>query len=109
MRPGIDPKVEIQWAMEELAMLSQNDLERERYKARIKVQRDELSRLESARTEGLEQGLERGLERGELIGTIHAYQKMLKQTLTSKEQLLALSLDQLQQLAQQLEQGMPSR
>src|SRR5712671_5084643 len=50
----------IQRAMEELIVLSQNDLERERYLARVKVQRDELSRLHSAREEGLEQGLERG-------------------------------------------------
>jgi len=40
---------EIQRALEELTVLSQNDLDRERYEARLKLQRDELSRLYSAR------------------------------------------------------------
>ena len=45
-------------------MLSQDDLERERYLARVKLQRDELSRLYSAREEGREEGWEKGREEG---------------------------------------------
>jgi predicted transposase/invertase (TIGR01784 family) len=54
---------QIQLALEDLEMLSQDDLERERYLARMRVLMDEESRLHSAREEGLEQGLEQGLIR----------------------------------------------
>jgi hypothetical protein len=82
-------------ALEELTVLSQNDLERERYLARVKLQRDELSRLHSAR--------EDGLQAGERIETIHAYQRLLKRPLTPREYLLERPLTELAQLAQQLE------
>ena len=93
-------------------MLRQNDQERERYLARVKVQRDELSRLVSAREEGLEKGREEGLEKGlekgreegQLIGTIHTCQRLLKRPLTPHEQLMQLPAAELQQLAEQLEQ-----
>lgn len=68
--PASLDKPEIRKALEELDMLSQDDLERERYKARLKVQRDEKSRLESALSEGLERGLERGREEGREEGTL---------------------------------------
>lgn len=55
---------EIVKALEDLEMLSQDDLERERYLARMRVLMDENSRLHSAREEGLEQGLEQGLQQG---------------------------------------------
>src|SRR5258708_4013857 len=95
-RPVALPTPEIQQAMEELIVLSQTDLERERYLARVKVQRDELSRLHSAREEGREQG--------EALGAVHAYQKLLRQPLTPREELLQQSLEELQQLARRLEQ-----
>jgi predicted transposase/invertase (TIGR01784 family) len=41
----------IQRAMKELAMLTKDEIERERYEARVKQQRDEVSRLRSARQE----------------------------------------------------------
>src|SRR5438132_13173652 len=61
-------------ALEELKMLTQTDLERERYEARRKAQLDEntfvkVARLEG-RDEGREQGREEGRERGEQIGII---------------------------------------
>ena len=69
---------EIRQAMEELNVISQNDLERERYLARVEVERDQLSRLDSAREEGLVEGLKKGREEGrqegQLIGTIHLCQ-----------------------------------
>ncbi len=91
---------EIRQALEELNVLSQNDLERERYLARVKVQRDELSRLASAR----EDGREEGREQGKLIGAIQTCQDLLKQPLTPTEQLLKLPIADLQRLVEQLKQ-----
>lgn len=87
---------EFRQAMEELTMISQNDLERERYLARVKVERDELSRLVSAR------------EEGQLVGAIHVCQRLLKRPLTPIEELLKLSLADMRQLSQQLEQELRS-
>jgi predicted transposase/invertase (TIGR01784 family) len=95
---------EIQQAMEELIVLSQTDLERERYLARVKVARDELSRLHSAREEGRQEGRQEGLEKGEVIGIVHTCQKLLHQPLTPREELLQQPLEELQQLARRLEQ-----
>jgi predicted transposase/invertase (TIGR01784 family) len=81
---------EIHHALEELNVLSQNDQERERYLARVKMQRDQLSRLASAR------------EEGRLMGLIQAYQEMLHQPVTPSEQLRDVPLEQLHELAQQL-------
>ena len=58
-------------------MLSQDDLERERYLARVKLQRDELSRLYSAREEGREEGWEKGREEGYRTGSIEEMRKIL--------------------------------
>ena len=91
---------EIQRAMEELIVLSQNDLERERYQARVKVQRDEQSRLHSAHEEGI--------EKGELLGAISLCQRKLHQPVTPKSELRQLSLEELQQLAATLEAQLPS-
>jgi flagellar biosynthesis/type III secretory pathway protein FliH len=88
---------------EELNVVNQSDLERERYLARVSVQRDELSRLDSAREDGRKQGHQQGLQRGELLGLIHAYQRLLKQPLTAREELLQRPLPELQQLVQELE------
>jgi predicted transposase/invertase (TIGR01784 family) len=93
---------EMHRALEELTVLSQNDLERERYLARVKMQRDELSRLHSAREDGLEAGREEGLLKGQWIGAIHTYQSILQKPLTPHERLLALPPADLEQLAQQL-------
>jgi predicted transposase/invertase (TIGR01784 family) len=81
----------IQQAMKELKMLTQDDLERERYEARIKLQRDASSRVAAARIEG------------SLIGRIQMCQSLLKRPVTSEEELLAMSLEQLQRLVDQLQ------
>jgi hypothetical protein len=91
---------EIRQAMEELIVLSQSDLERERYLARVRLERDERSRLRSAR----EDGLEKGREQGKLIGVIHLCRDLLQRPLTPREQLVTLPVEQLRQLAQQLRQ-----
>jgi predicted transposase/invertase (TIGR01784 family) len=55
-------------ALEELKMLSQSDLERERYEARRKAQLDHNTFLKEARMTGLEQGLEQGRQQGRQQG-----------------------------------------
>jgi flagellar biosynthesis/type III secretory pathway protein FliH len=89
--------------MEVLDMLTQDEVERERYRARVKAQRDHISFVQDAREEGLEKGRaeglvkghaeghQAGLQQGELIGQIHAYQRLLKLPLTPREELLAHS------------------
>ena len=77
-------------AMEELKMLSQTDLERERYEARRKAQLDYNTGMNWARMQG------------EKIGVIHLSQRLLNQAETPTEQLAALSLDELSQLADEM-------
>jgi predicted transposase/invertase (TIGR01784 family) len=62
---------EIQQAMEVLTMLTQSDLERERYEARLKLERDRISfekRMQRLATEGREQGRAEGREEGRAEG-----------------------------------------
>jgi hypothetical protein len=77
-------------AFEELKMLSQTDLERERYEARRKAQLDYNTGMKMARLEG------------ELIGRIHAFEHLLQRPETPTEQLLALSLEDLTRRADEL-------
>ena len=55
-------------------MLTQNDLERERYEARLKMQRD----ISTALAEARDEGLERGRKEGQLVGQIHFCQRLLQ-------------------------------
>lgn len=86
---------QVQRALGELTMLTQSDLERERYEARLKWQRDERSRLTSAREEG---------RREEVLKRIHLCQRLLRQPLTPAEEVLALPPEAAQRLAEMLEQ-----
>jgi predicted transposase/invertase (TIGR01784 family) len=106
-------------AMEELKMLTQTDLERERYEARRKWQLDYNTGLKVARMEGHEEGREKGLEegrekgreegreeglqRGEKIGTIHLCERLLQRSETPTPQLAQLSLEDLTRLAEDLQ------
>jgi predicted transposase/invertase (TIGR01784 family) len=119
----------IQQAVEVLTVLTQDELERERYEARLKAQRDHASftnyaqdlakrelekglqqGLEKGRKEGLEKGRKEGLQKGELVGRVHAYRDLLQQPLTPAEELLALPLDQLARLTEDLKrQARPRR
>ena len=76
-------------AVEELKMLTQTDIERERYEARRKAQLDHNSAMISAR------GKARRL-------ALSDYEQMLQQPETPEEQLLALSLENLNRLADEL-------
>ncbi|HZK82431.1 MAG TPA: Rpn family recombination-promoting nuclease/putative transposase [Humisphaera sp.] len=86
-------------AVEELKMLTQTDIERERYESRRKAQLDHDSAMGHARR----QGELSGEIIGEKIGAIHAYERMLHRPRTLKEHLLTLSLDDLTRLADDLE------
>jgi hypothetical protein len=61
-------------AMGELQMIAQSDLDRERYEARLKLQRDISTALAEASDEGREQGLEQGLEQGRKEGQVEQIQ-----------------------------------
>jgi predicted transposase/invertase (TIGR01784 family) len=82
-------------ALEELTMLTQSDLERERYEARRKAQSDYNTGMKVARLEGRAEG--------EKIGIIHFCERMLNRPQTPTEQLAGLSLDELTRLADELQ------
>ncbi len=92
-------------AMEELRMLAQNDLEREKYEARLKYQRDEASRLHGAR----QQGEQSGVELGVLMGRVQSYEEVLKVELTPAVLLRAMPLEQLRELADRLKTQLAGR
>jgi hypothetical protein len=80
-------------------MLTQSDLDRERYEARRKAQMDQNTLLRVARMEGFEEGLEKSreerLEKGRLIGTIQICERVLRRPESPTEQLSALSPEDL--------------
>jgi predicted transposase/invertase (TIGR01784 family) len=80
--PALGAVEEIRRAMGELLMISQTDLERERYEARLKFQRDWSSSLRGAREDGLDQGR----KEGEVIGQIHAFERLLRRAETPATQ-----------------------
>jgi predicted transposase/invertase (TIGR01784 family) len=77
-------------AMEVLRMVTQSDLERERYESRLKFQRDMNARMREAQ------------EGGVLIGRVQAYEHFLKVGPTPVETLREMSLEQLSALADRL-------
>jgi flagellar biosynthesis/type III secretory pathway protein FliH len=96
--------------VEELKMLTQTDLERERYEARRKAQLDYNSGLISARMEGKEEGRMEGEEKGRseaeriaAIRLIHLCERLLQRSEYSKEELDRLSLSELTRLGNDLE------
>jgi predicted transposase/invertase (TIGR01784 family) len=108
----------VRQAMEVLRMFTQDELERDRYENRMKAERDRISFPESIRQHALEQGLAQGLAEGRaagraegraegfregLLARIHLCQRVLKQPLTPREELLALPLAELQAQAEALE------
>ena len=64
-------------------MLKQNELEWHRYQDRMKAERDHVQRMNDA------------YENGELVGQIHACQRLLKLPITSRAELLALPFEEL--------------
>ncbi len=88
-----------QHAFKELKMLTQDDLERERYESRQKAIRDQISLLEGAR----EQGIKKGRKEGQLIGRIQLCEQLLNRPSTTHEHLAALSLEELRERADALQ------
>jgi predicted transposase/invertase (TIGR01784 family) len=78
-------------ALEELQMLTQSDLERERYESRRKAQLDHNTIMEVARLEG------------EKIGVVHLCERLLNRRETPTQELSALSLEELTRLAEELQ------
>jgi predicted transposase/invertase (TIGR01784 family) len=59
--------------------------------------------IERGVEKGIEQGIEQGIRKGVVIGAIRTLQKVLRQPIASQEELLLLSLEELQLRAQQLQ------
>jgi flagellar biosynthesis/type III secretory pathway protein FliH len=95
-------------------MVTQSDRDRARYEERFKAQLDARSLHKAAedtgihkgreqgRQEGRQEGLEEGRREG-FIERIHAYQEMLRQPQTSRDELLALGAAELERMVEQLE------
>jgi hypothetical protein len=84
-------------------MLSQTDLERERYEARRKWQLDYNTGMRAARLEGREEGEQIGQARGEQIGRIHQCERLLRRPQTPTDQLATISLEELTRRADELQ------
>ena len=82
-------------------MLKQSDIERERYEARLKAERDRGSSLLAAEQRGEQRGEQRATQR-ELIERVQIFQDLLKQPQTPAETLSTLPLEELRALANQL-------
>jgi predicted transposase/invertase (TIGR01784 family) len=87
----------VQRAMEVLEMLSQNDVERERYRARLKWEREQTAYVDEAR------------EQGEWIGRIHFAQELLNLPETPRAELGSLSIEELQMRVRALGQQLHAR
>ena len=90
-------------------MLTQNDLERERYNARVKLARDERGLLKAAMEEGLKKGRLEGEAKGQLIGRIRVFEELLGHPASSDDQLAQLSPAELQQQAERLAEQLRQR
>ena len=108
---------EVGKAIQELEIMNQTNLERERYLARQKAQRDELWKenwykrqhsdglekgLKDGLKEGLEKGLKKGLVVGEIIGEIRMCQSLLTQPPEAREVLAELSESELNRKLEEL-------
>jgi predicted transposase/invertase (TIGR01784 family) len=98
---ALEQHPQVRRALEELQMLTQTDLERERYEARRKWQFDYNTGLKVARMEGREEGREEGRVE-EKINTIHLLEGLLHRPATASEELAQRTLDELSQLIDQL-------
>ncbi len=81
-------------------MMTQSELEQERYEARLKMQRDINTALKEARDKGRAE---------ELAKRIHRDQHRLHGSATAESELRALPLPQLEQLAEQLDDEIGQR
>jgi hypothetical protein len=92
---------EVRWALGDLTMISQSDLERERYESHLKLQRD----IYTALAEKLDEGMEKGRAEGRAEGwrdDIRYLNEVLGHEVIPPEQLAALSLPELESLVARL-------
>jgi hypothetical protein len=77
-------------------VLTQSELERERYNDRQKKLRDDSWLPKALREAAVDEGRAEGL-----IGQIHAFEEVLRREPTPREKLERMSIEQLQSLAEQ--------
>ena len=75
-------------------MITQSEVEKQRYESRLKAQRDLKAMQIDFRAEGRAEG--------EVIGRIRAYQELLGETPSTDQELLGRTVDQLTQQARDL-------
>jgi predicted transposase/invertase (TIGR01784 family) len=96
----------IKKALEELKMLTQTDLERERYEARRKAQLDHDSMINAARREGQQEGRQEGLKEAQIV-YIETFERMLGRAETPAAELRARAVEELAQIAEDLLSKLP--
>ncbi len=105
--------IEFSKAAEVLEKVSKNPQQRQQYEARLKFQRDEAARLESAHSEGLLEGLLEGIEKGrvegELLGQIKLLQSLLEVSRPTRTQLKKYTEVQLSELVDELKRQLRTR
>jgi predicted transposase/invertase (TIGR01784 family) len=74
-----------QQALEEMKMMTKDELERDIYENRLKAQRDFAAATEEAEERGRNEGRNEGLAVGVLIGRIQYCQQLLRQPITSTQ------------------------
>ena len=90
-------------------MLTNSDLERERYESRRRWQLDYNSGMKAAHQEGLEEGFKIGLEQGKLdvrhkrfIEHVQLCQHLLGQAITPSDEFSSMPIEELEQLVENL-------
>jgi hypothetical protein len=86
-------------------MIARNPRERELYEARLKMQRDEQSRIEAAR----DQSHAEGRLEGRLEGRIQLLQQLLGVPESTADEFERLTTDELARLEQDLQQQLRAR
>jgi hypothetical protein len=119
MKPHSDPKVDYAFkhvfgreqskpALGDLIMISQSERDCELYASRVKMRRD----MNTALAEREELGEARGLEKGRVAvqaRRIQSLQRLLRQEITSTEQLKTRPFPDLENLAVQLENQLSAK
>ena len=88
-----------------LEMIARNPREQELYEARLKMQRDEQSRIEAAK----DQSREEGREEGRLIGRIQLLQQLLRLAESPAEDLKNRPVDELEAMESDLQRQLRER
>lgn len=109
---------ELRWALGDLIMISQREPDRELYESRQKMQRDIYTAMAEKEEIGEARGLEKGRAEGRAAGreegraegraeerrlVVQYLQRLLREEVTSLEQLRALSMSDLETLAARLQ------